>query len=294
MVSEPHLRSRPRLLSVVMPVRNAAATITSQLEALANQTFSGEWELVVADNGSTDATRAIVADWAARLPSLTVVDASMRAGPSFARNRAAEAARGDFLVFCDADDVVVPGWLEAMAGAATRHDVVTGPQKVDEINAPAVIAWRSPRATGLPRGRFLPFAPSCNLGVWAEVFRATGGFDEDYRASEDVEWSWRAQLASYTLGFEPEAVVHYRYRTSPRGVVRQAYRAGVASARLLRDYRRRGLQRRPGRRTLHDWAWLVVRLPYVVNRDRRGVWMRRAAEACGRISGSIRYRVLCL
>jgi GT2 family glycosyltransferase len=141
---------------------------------------------------------------------------------------------------------------------------------------------------------FLPYAPSCNLGVWAHVFEATGGFHEEYPQAHDVEWSWRAQLASFTLGFAPEAVVHYRYRASFRGVARQAYASGLDTARLYRDYRALGARRTPLGPALRTWAWLLLRLPYVLSPARRGIWSRRAGEAAGRLRGSVRFRVLFL
>jgi glycosyltransferase involved in cell wall biosynthesis len=66
-------------ISVVMPVFNEAAHIESQLAALAMQEFSGEWEVLVADNGSTDGTPRVVQAWSDRLP-LQLVDASARRG----------------------------------------------------------------------------------------------------------------------------------------------------------------------------------------------------------------------
>jgi len=125
------------------------------------------------------------------------------------------------------------------------------------------------------------------------VFSATGGFDERYRQSEDVEWSWRVQLASYTLGFAPDAVVHYRYRTSIREVARQSFARGVCSVRLFRAFRSRGMRRQPLARALRRWAWVVVYAPTVCSRRRRGAWVRRACESAGRIAGSIEFRIWC-
>jgi glycosyltransferase involved in cell wall biosynthesis len=284
----------PGRVSVVIPVRNGADYIGEQFEALASQTYRGAWEVVVADNGSTDATLDVAREWSSRLPCLRVVDASQRPGSSYARNRGAQEATGDYLAFCDADDVVAPQWLAALVASAPRFDALTGPQDVTVINEPAVQQWRPPRAAKLPRGGFLPYAPSCNLGVWADVFAKTGGFSEDYPQAHDVDWAWRLQLASFTLGFEPDAVVHYRYRTSPRGVARQGYVSGVDGARLYRDYRRLGMNRPRLTRAVRTWMWLVVRLPYLASAEKRGIWLRRAGEAAGRVSGSVQFRVVFL
>src|SRR3954451_13832321 len=193
----------PDLVSVIIPVRNGADTLGAQLEALAGQTFGGNWEIVLADNGSTDATLELARATRIAGVGLRIVDASARPGSSFARNVGAHEARGEFLVFCDADDAVAPEWLAAMATAARDFDAVTGPQEETALNDPSVQQWRPARARALPSGGFLPYAPSCNLGVWAEVYKRTGGFNEEYPQAHDVDWSWRAQLASFTLGYAP-------------------------------------------------------------------------------------------
>jgi glycosyltransferase involved in cell wall biosynthesis len=280
------------MISVIIPVRNGRGTLGEQLEALHRQSYRGAWEIVIADNGSTDGTPEAAQQLAPPGIPLRVIDASAHAGSSYARNCGAAEARGDFLVFCDADDVVAPSWLEAMAAAAARYDAVTGPQDASTINAPDVQGWRPPRATTLPSSGFLPYAPSCNLGVWADVYKRTGGFNEEYPQAHDVDWSWRAQLASFTLGFAPDAVVHYRYRSTIKGVARQAYVSGLDAARLYHDYRDKGMARPPLTGSLRVWLWLVGRLPYLASRPRRGIWVRRGGEAWGRICGSVRFRVL--
>lgn len=287
-------REAPKLVSVVIPARNAGSTLEEQLAALSKQTYAGAWEVIIADNGSTDGTSELARRWEDRLPKLIVLDASERPGSSFARNCGARVASGDFLAFCDADDVVAPAWLDELARAAPEYDALTGLQDATEINVPEIQAWRSARSRGLPRAGFLPYAPSCNLGVWADVFARTGGFNEEYPQAHDVEWSWRAQLATFTLGCAPGAVVHYRYRTSARGVARQGYVVGLDLARLYRDYRRHGMPPRPLRVSLRTWAWIVVRSPYLMSAARRGIWLRRAGEAAGRLSGSLQLRVLYL
>ena len=114
----------PELISVVMPVLDGEAHVADQLAALASQRYEGEWELVVSDNGCRDRTLEIVRSFEARLPSVSIADATACRGLNHARNVGVATARGDFIAFCDADDVATPGWLEALAHAAVEADIV--------------------------------------------------------------------------------------------------------------------------------------------------------------------------
>src|SRR5262245_18266800 len=116
----------PSLVSVIIPARDCEDLLPRQLEALSGQTYTGRWEVIVADNGSRDRTAQVARRWADRLPALSVCDASARPGTNRARNAAASGARGDFLAFCDADDVADDGWLEGLVEAAGRFDLAGG------------------------------------------------------------------------------------------------------------------------------------------------------------------------
>src|SRR5690242_355556 len=98
-------------LSVVIAAFDAQHTLGEQLDALAGQDVGFAFEVLVCDNGSRDATPALVRRRQEHEPWLRLVDASARRGPSAARNIGAGHARGRFLAFCDADDVVGQGWL---------------------------------------------------------------------------------------------------------------------------------------------------------------------------------------
>src|SRR5438045_2944663 len=106
-------RTPPRLVSVIVPVRNGARWLGQQLAALERQRYGGRWEVVVVDNGSSDGSAAVAGDWAGRL-ALRTVGANRRRGINVARNAGAAVACGDLLAYCDADDQVAPGWLEAL------------------------------------------------------------------------------------------------------------------------------------------------------------------------------------
>ena len=285
----------PALVSVVVPALNAERYVGEQLAALARQTYAGPWELVVVDNGCTDATIDIVRSWSEQLPALRIVDASARRGLDFAKSVGFHAAAGDLVAFCDADDVAVPGWLEALVRAAEHADVVGGPLDFEPLNDARTLAWRPDvRQTDLEVGNgFLPYAPGGNCAIWADVVDAIGWSAYDF-GGDDKDFSWRAQFASYRVAFAPDAVIHLRYRTTLRDLVRQWYAYGMAGPRLFRDFRDAGM-RRDLRGSLAMWRWLVARSRNLARSpEQRGNWLRVAAFRCGRIAGSVRFRTLYL
>jgi glycosyltransferase involved in cell wall biosynthesis len=272
-------------VSVVIPARNAAATIAEQLRRVGAEALAVPWTIVVADNGSTDATPDLVRNHARVDGRVRLVDASGARGPAHARNAGARAATGELLCFCDADDEVEPGWLPALVAGAAGHHFVAGRLDVDTINAPAV-RRRRPRP---PAAQLTPppFAPSGNFAVWSDVFTAAGGFDETLRTSEDVDLSRRLVAAGGRMGWAPDALVHYRFRASAWAAFWQTFRSAwfsVAAAR--RAGTRRGVSAgEVGRRAL----WLVLRLPYLAVAARRGVWLDRLARLKGEALATLWY-----
>jgi glycosyltransferase involved in cell wall biosynthesis len=304
-------RPRPSTVSVIIPAYNAAATLADQLEALAAQLYDGDWELVIVDNGSTDGTADLARSFRQRFQAFTLVDGSSRRGHSAARNAGAMAARGELLAYCDADDVVAPGWLKAMAEAARYYDLIGGWLDVGPLNDEATRSWHQPWPRDRLRSWLLPYAVSANIAIWADVLRGLGGWSSEYEAgAEDTEISWRAQLAGFRLGFAPDAVVYYRYRSGLWETALQAYKIGVNCERILRDFAvlRNGShdggrpaavdQAEEGEgsalgRAVGRAAWLATRLPYLAgSRRHRGRWISVAAEYLGRLNGAAHYRLL--
>lgn len=221
-------------ISVIIACYNEEATIGQQLNALAAQTCPVSWEVIVADNGSTDGSLDVVRRYVGHLPCLRVIDASQKRGASYARNRGVAAAQGQWILFCDGDDVVGPGWLCSMYQALLHHDFVAGAFEITKLNDPRLVKTRRPvQADGLqqqPNG--LPYAGAGNMGIKRAVFEAAGGFDESLRYLEDVDLCWRVQYAGTPLFFVEDAVLHVRYRAQPRRTFQQA-RAWAKAKYLL-------------------------------------------------------------
>lgn len=280
-------RAAPALVSVIIPARDSAVTLGEQLDALAGQTYTGAWELVLADNGSSDQTTTIARACADRFGSLRVVDASRREGSAHARNVGASAATGDLLCFVDADDVATPGWLAALVAAASDADIVGGRLDTTTINDAHVQRWRPTPVTATneqPR-----FAPSGNMAIWRDAFASLDGFNEDYLKSHDVELSRRAVADGLHIGFAPDALVHYRLRDTVGGLAKQAYRGGRATAQMAASFPEQIDPPSP-RALVALGGWVLLRVPYLASRARRGVWVRQAAELAGTVVGCARYR----
>ncbi|GAA4183158.1 glycosyltransferase family A protein [Gryllotalpicola kribbensis] len=288
--------SAPVDVTVVIPCRDVTGVIGPQLRALQQQATRARFEVVLADNGSRDDLAGFVAGPGTRpTPPVRVVDASAVPGINHARNRGVSCATPGsvLIVFCDADDLVHPGWLEAHWQAYLAGAKLQGGALHRVLADGSELGWQ----TGLQNTlRFLPWAPGSNCAVAAEVFAACGPFDESYRGGGDeTDFFWRAQLAGYELVAVPEAGIDYVMRSDPRGVYRQNMNYGKSHVKLFAAYRGRGMPRSldPGivRRLCADVLKLLAR---GFRRDDLYRVMKDLGFAAGRISGSIEHRTVYL
>src|SRR5690606_19682812 len=123
-------------VSVIIPCRNCAATLPAQLESLRGQSWSDGWEIIVADNDSSDRTFSVARKFKRSIGNLRLLRATARRGYAYARNAAAAIASGDVLLFCDGNDLVPGTWLQAMGNALRSEPFVAGRLIVTEINPP--------------------------------------------------------------------------------------------------------------------------------------------------------------
>jgi GT2 family glycosyltransferase len=283
-------------LTVVIPAHDVAATLGEQLDALLPQRWRGEWEVLVVDNRSTDGTAALVRSYMREHPHLRMVTADERAGLCYSRAMGIEHAAADHITICDGDDVVGPHWVRAMGEALREHRVVTGPVETELLNPPWLFEARNKLATQGSRTWYdlFPVIAGGNLGIHRDVFAEIGLFDARFTGSEDHEFSLRLWQAGIPIHFEPEALLHYRYRTSPRALWKQGTTYGETRPLLRRSVAAAGFTPPPRLAGWRSWAWLVSHSPGLRTEQGRANWMWVAGNRVGQLRGSIRARTLFL
>ncbi len=217
-------------VSVIVPARNEASGIAGLVRAVRAQASEAiELEVIVADDGSSDGTAGAARDAGAQV--LHLPPDPTGGNPAVARNRAARVARGDILVFLDADCRPADGWLatllEAHAGGAT---IVGG-----SLELPRGLPWsaRCDYYCGWyhvharrPAGEVSNHPPG-NLSVLREAFLAGPGFTERHPiayAHEELEWQATLRDRGHAIRFEPRAVVYHYNRPGFGNLLRRNYR----------------------------------------------------------------------
>ncbi|HHY55016.1 MAG TPA: glycosyltransferase [Chloroflexi bacterium] len=220
-------------VSVIATVYNERNSIERLLDSLAAQTRRPE-EVVICDGGSTDGTAAIIRAYAARypdrLPNLRVLEAP-GANISRGRNLAIAAAQGPLIAATDAGVRLEPTWLEKLV-EPWRHDPAT--HAVAGFFAPdaegvfqiAMAATVLPLREDIDPARFLPSSRS--VAFTKAAWEQAGGYPEWLDYCEDLlfDFAINAQAPDRPTGFvwAPEALVHFRPRTSLRSFWTQYYR----------------------------------------------------------------------
>nr|WP_274636852.1 glycosyltransferase family A protein [Microbacterium bovistercoris] len=284
---------------MVIPTYNAASLIPVQLEALAHQDTTESFEVLVSDNGSTDGLGAVLEDWQHRAPyALRRVDASGRQGVSHARNAGVAASEAEFVLVCDADDAVHPGWIEGHLASLANADLTGGPTEVATLNPGPERFWRDfPTIDDdwqLPRERsFLSWITGANFGARRHVIEAVGGWDEslDGRGGDDTDFSWRAQLQGFTVAPAPSAIVSYRLRRGLRATARQMYFYTVCLCELWERFADDGLAPATFRDATAALIHMVFRRAHHLLRNERArsQWVVNVALAYGVFVAMLRY-----
>jgi glycosyltransferase involved in cell wall biosynthesis len=245
------------VISVVIPVYNGKASIGRCLEALARQTRPAD-EIIVVDDGSPEPCDEVAAAYA-----VTLLHQPHR-GPAAARNCGIQAARGEFILFTDADCEPSTCWIEEMLRPFEDAQVmgVKGSYQTRQREAIARLSQLEfeERYDLLERLERIDFIDTHSAAFRASALDQMGGFDEAYTTAnnEDVDLSYRMAEAGHKLVFNRKAVVYHQhsarwlkylrlkisrgywrtitYRLHPAKVLRDAYTPQVLKIQIASLY----------------------------------------------------------
>jgi GT2 family glycosyltransferase len=230
----PRTTQWPRV-SVVVCSCNGASTLRDCLDGLSELDYP-DYEVIVVNDGSTDSTAEIAADY----PFLLVN--TQNRGLSSARNTGLQAASGEIVAYIDDDARPDPDWLKYVASALKDGDgaAVGGPNLTPPDDG--AVADCIGNAPGGPMhvlisDREAEHVPGCNMAFKRSVLRELGGFDHQFHcAGDDVDICWRLQERGLKIGFHPGALVWHHRRGTVRAFLRQQSTYGRAEALLERKW----------------------------------------------------------
>lgn len=212
-------------VSVIVPMHNAEAYLRESLHSIVAQTLT-DLEIILVDDGSTDTTAQIAAEFAAQDPRITIIPGPAQGSAGAARNAGLDVATGDFLSFLDADDVFAPTMLAGLHKKALMHDadvVLTKFRILDErtgevnpVDWPLRLEHFPKKAPLRPEAVGDHLFLAVNPAAWNKLFRADfirglGLRFQTLRSANDVFFTYMALAHAERITYWNAYPVTYRY-----------------------------------------------------------------------------------
>jgi glycosyltransferase involved in cell wall biosynthesis len=232
---------RDGLVTVIVPTFNRADVIERALVSIASQSYT-PLEIVVVDDGSTDATREVVERFAASSALPVRYEHQANSGCAAARNAGLATARGEMIAFLDSDDAWTPAALEAMVGAlrTNQADFVYSP--AIEVRAGWPDRLNPPVAAGRPTALASEHFGLTNLRTGAFLFHRrvlerVAGLDTSLRHSEDSDFVQRVAITS-RAAYTPHPTVRVFHHESNKSQDRLAINLALlrSAEQILAEY----------------------------------------------------------
>lgn len=251
-------------VSVIVPVRNFERTINKTFEYLLNVNYPHQgWEIIIADGGSTDKTLDIIKTWQKRYDFIKLVEIPDCPSPAYARNKALEVAKGEFVFFTDGDCAPCKDWINIMLKHFIRDPkigIVGGEVytlRVDPNNLTEAYCQHfrfnmvSPRYGFIGEGYFPPLSDRrasqiaghrAYFFVTANVAYRRKALDEakarfwEHPTGEDIDLCIQIQNKDWRLYFAPQAKVDHMHRATLPALRKVWVTYGMAHPPLLKKH----------------------------------------------------------
>lgn len=230
-------------ISIIVPVLNGEKHISICLESITRLSYpKNDFEVIIVDNGSSDKTVDIIKSFQ-RDQNIDIKLYFQKIKSSYAaRNLGIKNAKGDIIVFTDADCIVYEDWLanivnyfsdKTVGGVAGEILPASGNSIIEKYSIDEGVL--SQRRTF--NSKFLPYAQTANAAYRKELFNQIGYFDEVISGG-DADYSWRVQLETdYKIVFAEDAIVLHRHRTDLKGLFKQRFKHGYGYVLIRNKYR---------------------------------------------------------
>jgi len=225
-------RSKP-LVSIVIPVKNNPVGLALLLESIFRQKFSGDFEVIVVDNDSSDHTREVARQFPVRLFN------QKKEGSYAARNLGIKNTRSSTIAFIDSDCLPSRTWLGEglMALKKKDIDVVAGDIKfIFKKNKPNIYEYLD-SVRKLKQKSYVKsgFSATANMFIKKNIFSNHGLFNESLLSGGDYEFGQRITKAGIKIKFSGGAVVFHPARNTFIQLVKKTIRVGYGQRKLSRN-----------------------------------------------------------
>ncbi len=246
----PNGKLKSPMFSVIVPIYNVLHYLKAGLASLVHE-LTDDLQVILIDDGSTDGSGAVLDEYAKQFPQFEVVH-QPNGGVAAARNRGLERARGEYILWLDPDDYVLPGWLGAIRAAVERYapDMLLF-DFVQEQNG-----QQTPKCYGRPAGAvqrnvfFSDLVRDLRLTsvLWNKVIRRSffenTHFDESLRCLEDYVLLYQIAFEMFNIVYLPEHL--YAYRIREDGLVRSpnlqiGFQSYLESIKRMEQFKALGL-----------------------------------------------------
>lgn len=234
-------------LSVIVPTFNRPEQLNCCLTALSKQRFSGEWELVVVNDGGSLQSSSVIKEFKDSLNITYLYQEN--SGPATARNKGANISRGRYLVFLDDDCEPDVDWLSALYHRAHPGQMVGGKtiNRLDKnlfsLSSQLIVTFLYEYFINTP----WYFFTSNNFLVDRQSYMRLGGFNENFKTSagEDREFCARWLSHGNSMQYEPRAIIEHAHYLTLRTFWKQHFKYGKAARQYGASLDQIGIQRVP-------------------------------------------------